>query len=179
MNRDNFSAILKKTTQHRFIEDFIMICDSMRAFSRYAALAPEVWEKLSAFFAALTEDTEPGSYELAGPALRVNLVDAKLAPVESGKYEAHRQFIDIHIPLRGTETIICRNNSCDLKQIGSFDEAGDCVFFEAAPGMPVYLEPGYFLFLYPGEPHHVLTGDGEAISKVIIKIDIEYFNQTV
>ena len=46
----------------------------------------------------------------------------------------------------------------------------------AAPGLPVYLEPGYFLMLYPGEAHHVLTGDGSPIVKVIIKIDIELLN---
>ena len=149
-----------------------MICDSMRAFSRYAALAPEVWEKLSAFFAALTEDTEPGSYELAGPALRVNLVDAKLAPVESGKYEAHRQFIDIHIPLDGEETILCRPDSCDLKQLSAYDADNDCVFYETAPGVSVGLYTGYFLLIYPGEPHQPQIGDaGSVRRKIIVKID--------
>ena len=149
-----------------------MICDSMRAFNRYAALAPEVWEKLSAFFAGLTEDTETGSYELAGPALRVNLVDAKLAPVESGKYEAHRQFIDIHIPLDGEETVLCRPDSCDLKQLSAYDAGNDCVFYETAPGVNVGLEPGYFLLIYPGEPHQPQIGTaGSVRRKLIVKID--------
>ncbi len=157
-----------------------MICDSMTSFQKYAKLSPEVWAKITGFLDKITGTLpEASSNKLDGDKLIANVVHTHTQPVENGKYESHRRYIDIHIPLRGTETIICRNNSCDLKQLGSFDEASDCVFFEAAPGIPVFLEPGYFLFLYPGEPHHVLTGDGEAISKVIIKIDLEYFNQAL
>lgn len=149
-----------------------MICDSMRAFHRYAALAPEVWKKLADFFAALTEDTAAGSYELDGPELRVNLVDAKLAPVDTGKYEAHRQFIDIHIPLDGEESILCRPDSCDLKQLGSYSEENDCVFYETAAGINFALDVGYFLLIYPGEPHQPQIGKAGSIrKKLIVKID--------
>ena len=154
-----------------------MIIDSMRSFQKYAGLNPEVWSKISSFLNSISGTVpEASSNQLDGERLIANIVHTKTQAPELGKYELHRRYIDIHLPLRGTETIICRCDSCDLKQIGSFDEANDYVLFEAAPGLPVCLEPGYFLMLYPGEAHHVLTGDGSPIIKVIIKIDIELLN---
>ena len=149
-----------------------MICDSMISFQRYKALAPEVWEKLSDFFTTISGTIpEPGTHLLDGEKLKVSVLHVATQPEECGKYEAHRQYIDIHIPIRGNETIICRCDSSDLKQTTSFDPAADCVFFERAPGVEYALEPGYFLMLYPGEAHHVLTGDGSTIVKLVVKID--------
>ncbi len=157
-----------------------MIYDSMRSFQKYAKLSPEIWAKITDFLNKISGTLpEAASVKLDGEKLIANVVHTHTQPAENGKYEIHRRYIDIHIPLRGNETIISRSDSCDLKQLGPFDEAGDYAFFEAAPGIPVFLEPGYFLFLYPGEPHHVLTGNGEAISKIIIKIDIDEFNKAV
>ena len=154
-----------------------MIYDSMRAFQKYHHLSPEIWEKITRFLNSISGTIpEASSTQLDGDKLIANVVHTNTHAPESGKYEIHRRCIDIHIPLRGEETIISRSDSCDLKQIGTFDEANDYVLFEAAPGIPVALEPGYFLFLYPGEPHNVLNGDGSAIVKVIIKIDIDAFN---
>jgi YhcH/YjgK/YiaL family protein len=150
-----------------------MIIDSMREFSRYCKLATAAWEKLSAFLNSLSGTIpEPGSHKLDGDKLKVNIVHTNTSPRENGKYEVHRQYIDIHIPIRGTETIICRCSSDGLKQIGAFDVENDYVFFEPEPGLDCFLEPGYFLMLYPGEVHHVLTGDGSPIIKAIVKIDI-------
>lgn len=154
-----------------------MICDSMRSFQKYRNLAPEVWDKIAGFLENISGTIpEASSTQLIQDKLIANVVHTCTQPAENGKYEIHRRFIDIHIPLRGNETIISRCDSSDLKQIGSFDEKADYVLFEVAPGLPVALEPGYFLLLFPGEPHHVLTGDGSKIVKVIIKIDIELLN---
>lgn len=154
-----------------------MIYDSMRAFQKYKGISPETWSKITGFLDSISGTVpEASSTRLDGDKLIANVVHTNTRDFESGKFESHRRYVDIHIPLRGEETIICRSDSCDLKQIGSFDDANDYVLFEAAPGIPVALEPGYFLFLYPGEPHNVLNGDGSAIVKVIIKIDIELLN---
>ena len=150
-----------------------MICDNMVSFQRYKALAPEVWQKLSDFFISISGSIpEPGSHVLDGERLKVNIVHTATQAAECGKYEIHRQYIDIHIPIRGYETIICRCDSSDLKQIGTFDTDNDYVLFERAPGLEYHLEPGYFLMLYPGEAHHVLVGDGSPLVKAIVKIDI-------
>ena len=155
-----------------------MIIDSMREFGRYAKLAPETWKKLSAFFNSISGTVpEPGSHLLDGEKLKVNIVHTQTSPRENGKYEVHRQYVDIHVPIRGTETIICRCNSDGLKQIGSFDTANDYVLFEPECGLDCFLEPGYFLMLYPGEVHHVLTGDGSPIIKAIVKIDISLLQE--
>lgn len=152
-----------------------MICDSMISFDRYAALAPEVWEKLTAFFRTVSLDSPAlGSYELDGQALRVNLVDAKLSPADAGVYEAHRRFIDIHIPLDGSETILCRADSCDLVQEKAYDADCDCVLYKRAPGIEFPLETGYFLMVFPGEPHQPQIGEaGSVRRKIIVKIDID------
>ena len=150
-----------------------MIIDSMREFGRYCKLAPAAWEKLSAFLNSLSGIIpDPGSHKLDDDKLKVNIVHTNTSPRENGKYEVHRQYIDIHIPIRGSETIICRCSSDGLKQIGSFDEENDYVLFEPESGLDCFLEPGFFLMLYPGEVHHVLTGDGNPIIKAIVKIDI-------
>lgn len=150
-----------------------MICDSMRAFQRYAALAPELWKKLTAFFDSINGTLpEVGVYELQEGVLKVNSAEAKLIPESDGKYEAHRRFIDIHIPLDGSETLLCLPDSCDLKQLSAYDEESDCCFYETAPGVKFTLEPGYFLMIFPGEPHQPQIGTpGGSLRKLVVKID--------
>ena len=43
-----------------------MIYDSMKNFAAYRKLAPEAWEKVSAFLAGCTPETPAGRYELDG-----------------------------------------------------------------------------------------------------------------
>lgn len=150
-----------------------MIYDKMTVFSRYCRLAPELWEKIDLFFKQLSDGIpEAGSFQLDGEKVKVNIVHTKTSPAEQGKYEVHKQYIDIHVPLSGCETIICRSSCSGLTPAADFDTDNDYQLFETAPGTNCFLEPGDFLLLYPGEAHHVLTGDGSPVVKAIVKIDI-------
>ena len=150
-----------------------MIYDSMKNFARYSALYPGYWEKLQEFFSSIAGTVpEAGSHSLDGDKLKVNIVHGETKLANEGKSEAHRDYIDIHIPLTGSETIISLADDSTMKVTDPYKEEIDCVLYESAPGLDVFLEPGYFLLVFPGEPHQPMVGNHTPIVKAIVKIAI-------
>ena len=85
-----------------------MIYDSMRAFQKYKGISPETWSKITGFLDSISGTVpEASSTRLDGDKLIANVVHTNTRDFESGKYESHRRYVDIHIPLRaGTDTAL-------------------------------------------------------------------------
>ena len=148
-----------------------MIYDTLRRFKLYDGVAPQAWEKLEKFFETIAGTLpESGKYELDGDKLYVNVVHGETKPAAAGSLENHREYVDIHLPLRGSEVVLTRIDCCDLIETKEYNPETDCEFFETGWGFEAGLEPGYFLLVMPGEPHQPMTGDGSPIVKAIVKI---------
>ncbi len=101
-------------------------------------------------------------------------------PSEQCKPEVHRDFADIHFLLEGKEQIgICTGIPSD-SIIEDYFETIDIAFFppKMRDDCQLYLSPGHFAFIFPGEIHRPLcavNGNGEMIRKVIVKIATSCF----
>ena len=96
------------------------------------------------------------------------------APEEETFYESHRRYLDIHVPLQGTERMdIAHPNELALN-LGKSNEASDFFAYEgdAREKESMILTPGSFLVACPGDAHRVKMQAGEKceVHKVIFKI---------
>lgn len=110
-----------------------------------------------------------GRIELDGDKLFINVVDTELIPVQRAKLEAHRKYIDIHIPLTQAELIGCAHISEVGESEAPFDEEGDFALYNYPRSMWTIVKPGDFLIVYPEDTHAPLVGKGPQ-RKLIVKV---------
>lgn len=120
---------------------------------------------------------EKGSYPIDGKRIFVNVAEYQTTSPQERFWEAHREYLDLHVALQGREQI-------DLgfvwkMQQGAYVEKDDFLPLEGEKNGSVILEPGDFLVCYPEDAHRtaVAAGQAEDIKKAIFKIHIEGANR--
>ena len=114
-----------------------------------------------------------GKNVIDGEALYVNVVDAEMKSVENVKYEAHRAYIDVHVPLSCPESYsvapVC---GCTAPE-GEFDVKNDCILFgdKTSEGAVFTAQPGQIVVFSPEDAHAPLIGSGK-IHKAIFKVKV-------
>lgn len=147
------------------------LCGRIADCGKYEGLHP-LFPKAFAFMRrADLADLAPGRYDIDGTNCWAMVSDVKLRPYEDeSQYEDHRDFIDIHVPITGQETIgIVRPN---LKVFKDFDAANDCVLFQSK-GRPWTLGPGWYAIFHPVYGAHSpgqSTYGERTIRKLVIKV---------
>ena len=115
---------------------------------------------------------EKGSHEIDGDRLFVNIVEyATTTPVERF-WEAHKNYLDVHVMIHGTEQIDL--NFIQNMDVKGFVEKDDFLPMEGEKNSSVILRDGDFLICYPGDGHRTAVAvDGpEQIKKAIFKVRI-------
>lgn len=148
-----------------------MIFDTVANLTRYE----HVNKHLSLVLAALKEEKmktdQVGKYEIEGNAVYYTVQAPELKTLEKAKWEAHRRYIDIHMPITDGETIACLPEGL-ISDWGTYDEQGDIEFStskEAGIRMP--MQVGTFLLVFPGEAHMPGLGQGTC-KKIVIKVEV-------
>ena len=117
-------------------------------------------------------DFEKGSYKIDGNNLFVNIVEYETIDVENRFWEAHKNYLDLHLMLDGKEQI-------DVNFIGNMEEKAfvekdDFLPLEGDKNGHVILEKDDFLICYPNDAHRtaVKVNNPKKIKKAIFKIII-------
>lgn len=117
-------------------------------------------------------DFEKGSYKIDGNNIFVNIVEYETIDVENRFWEAHKNYLDLHLMLDGKEQI-------DVNFIGNmeekeFVEKDDFLPLEGDKNGHVILEKDDFLICYPNDAHRtaVKVNNPKKIKKAIFKIII-------
>lgn len=115
---------------------------------------------------------EKGSYEIDGDRVFVNIVEYETTTPENRFWEAHRQYLDLHLMLDGKEQIDL--NFIDNLEQGSFVEKDDFLPLEGESNSHVVLRNGDFLICCPKDGHRtaVQAKQPEKIKKAIFKVRI-------
>lgn len=135
------------------------------------------WEKAFAALEALDGEAAEGRIDLQGEGgdeLNVRVMEYATRPAEACVLEAHREYIDIHVALRGAERIDWFPASA-LKVKAEYDESRDVIFYERPGAAPagLTLRPGMFAVMFPGDAHMPqLMADGAAapLLKAVVKV---------
>ena len=147
-----------------------MILDRLDNADTYAAV-----DGLADAFAFLRrggfDELASGRHEVGGERMyvMVNRYTTK-APSEL-PYEAHRAWLDVHYIVSGRETLYWEDTAA-LPPGEGYQADGDAELYRHDGGMPVVLEPGMFVVLYPQDAHKPGCVAGSAVPtvKVVVKL---------
>lgn len=116
---------------------------------------------------------EKGSHEIDGDRLFVNIVEYTTTTPKERFWEAHKNYLDVHVMIHGTEQIDL--NFIQNMEVKEFVEKDDFLPMEGEKNSSVILRDGDFLICYPGDGHRTAVAvDGpEQIKKAIFKVRIE------
>ena len=76
-----------------------------------------------------------------------------------GLWEVHRDYIDIHVAVKGSE-IIQFADAARLTLQQEFNEAIDAALYQGDPDSSLLSEPGKFIIFFPGEVHRTAVCAG-------------------
>lgn len=115
---------------------------------------------------------EKGSYEIDGERLFVNVAEYETTAPENRFWEAHKDYLDVHVMLRGEEQI-------DVNFIGNmhlkeYVKKDDFLPMEGEKNGSVILRPGDFLVCYPNDGHRTGVAAEKLVllKKAIFKVQI-------
>ena len=115
---------------------------------------------------------EEGSHEIDGERLFVNIVEYTTTKPEERFWEAHKNYLDVHMMLQGTEQIDL--NFIQNMDVKEFVEKDDFLPMDGDKNSSVILRDGDFLICYPSDGHRtaVAVQEPEKIKKAIFKVRI-------
>lgn len=115
---------------------------------------------------------EEGSHEIDGERLFVNIVEYTTTKPEERFWEAHKNYLDVHVMLQGTEQIDL--NFIQNMDVKEFVEKDDFLLMDGDKNSSVILRDGDFLICYPSDGHRtaVAVQEPEKIKKAIFKVRI-------
>jgi YhcH/YjgK/YiaL family protein len=121
---------------------------------------------IPAFLQELTETTQ----ELDGKNVYATRFTYETLPAEETYFEAHRQYLDIHLMLSGSEKVEIGHPS----ELTCFEHRDDFYAYRGEGFARLTLKPGEFLVVFPGEAHRIkMQVDApETVSKAVFKVKI-------
>ncbi|MGF1777388.1 YhcH/YjgK/YiaL family protein [Vibrio nomapromontoriensis] len=148
----------------------MMIISTIDSSSIDPLLHPIINRVLAEDLSALPD----GISAIDGEDIFVNRVRAKARNIADSMAELHREYIDIHLTLSGTETIGFAVDPEDLGSLGLLPFKNDCVLQTNVPNEQfVTLEKGQYCVFYPLEWHRPMIrkeGIDDGVNKVVIKV---------
>lgn len=151
-----------------------MIIDTLTAAAKNSFYPPVIRQALLAVLQQEPHALPPGKYIVDGDNLFFTVVEGSTKPLAEQRPEYHRQYIDIHIVLKGEEIIGAGNKGLEIVEDGPFNTAHDIGFCRAISSETlIHLHPEELAILFPGELHRPMAAmdAGAPLRKIIVKID--------
>lgn len=146
-----------------------MVIDRLENIEKYTPLHP-LFEQVVEFLKSHDlHALEIGKTELKGKDLLVNVAQTSPKEKENAKLETHKDYIDIQIPLSGTEIMGYTAAEDCLPADAPYNAAKDITFFDGLAESYVEVKPGMFAIFFPQDGHAPgITPVG--VKKVIVKV---------
>ena len=112
-----------------------------------------------------------GSTMVLNDAVKINSQAVEMRPAEAALLEAHRRFIDIHIPLSGPERFGWAAAEALNDSTEGYDCDNDIIFFNETPQNYFDIYPGQFVIFFPEDAHAPIIGEGN-LRKLCVKIPV-------
>lgn len=158
-----------------------MIFDQISNLADYVKLNPRIIQEMSDFIAQVTPQTEVKRYFLDEDMLYAMVQEYAPRDFASSKVEIHRRYIDVHVPLAGSETLYyCPVERLEL--IEDFTPKSDDLLYKTNPALTMGLiaDVGSFAVFFPGEGHIPCIKNQYSLErnrKIVFKIDSSLFKR--
>ena len=149
-----------------------MILDTIANAGLYVGLHPRFARAFEILKDKSLSEKTDGKYPVDGYNIYYSIQKYTTKPLNEGKLEAHRKYIDIQFVLSGEE-LLGYAPLKGLKIAEEYNPQKDIAFYEIPPEITkAKLEPGLFCILFPEDAHLPCRQINEPIEvqKVVIKI---------
>lgn len=137
-----------------------MILGNLNDTARLQSLGDDFTIALQWINDHIKETLTKGTIEIIPGKIHVNCEEVAMIPKEKQHIEAHRKYIDIHVPISGKE-VIGWSAVRDLKNaLQDYDEERDIIFYGDAPQCTIPVLPGQFAVMFPEDGHAPNIGTG-------------------
>ena len=138
-----------------------MVVDRLENIEKYASLNPLFAQAIEFLKSHDLNALEVGKTELKGKELLVNVAQTKPKTKEDAKLETHRDFIDIQIPLSGTEIMGYTAAKDCVPADAPYNAEKDITIFSGLAESYIEVKPGRFaIYFQQGGHAPVITADG-------------------
>ena len=148
-----------------------MILCQISDAERYKNISPAIAEAIEWLGAHVKDEFVKGSVELGDTGIRVNSEEVALRPRENAVLEAHRRYIDIHVPLKGRESIGWAAVYGLNYPRDKYDEESDIIFYGDSATTVLHVNVGQIAIFFPEDAHAPNIGLGNH-RKLCIKIPV-------
>jgi len=150
-----------------------MILDKIENADLYFDSVPRFREFMQFYNSNDLEELPACKLKLMGDDLFVNILDFKGKAEKDCQLEAHRDYIDIQIPLGEDETMGWRAQE-DCQQVtAEYDEGKDIEFYGDSAATKVVVPKGHFVVFFPSDAHQPGIAPGKSYRKIIVKTKVE------
>ncbi len=151
-----------------------MIYDQLIYADKYRGLSPALDRALAALPDFVARYQPAGRLDMDGDRLYANCMRFESSNAPERLWEAHREYIDIHVVVEGHELLQQTSPEGAVPE-KPYDAAIEAELFRAAGESSVLLRPGWFAVFFPGEIHRAGTtaaAEPETISKFVVKVAV-------
>jgi YhcH/YjgK/YiaL family protein len=148
-----------------------MIIDRLEKASLYQGVHKRLAMAFDYLRKTELEKVEPGTQEIDGRKVYVMVQRYETKPMEKGRWEAHRKYIDVQYVHQGAERFGYAN-VLDLKP-GNYDEAKDFLSLEGEGKGDFFLvRQGTFVILFPQDGHMpgMAVSVPQPVRKFVVKV---------
>lgn len=149
-----------------------MIYTEVTSIVRYKGITDHLDRAINYLADHSLADLPVGRTEIDGDNVFVNRMSYETIDPSEGFFEAHIEYIDIHVILSGKEQILISDCS-ELTEVRRI-AAEDFIEYKGNAGLVCHLCPGHLLIAFPEDAHMVKIIDGEKsqVEKAVIKVRI-------
>lgn len=150
-----------------------MILDKLENADLYYDSVPGFERFMQFFNDNDLEELPTCKIKLDGDDLFVNILDFTGKKESDCQLEAHKDYIDIQIPLTDDEMMGWKSLEDCQKITKEYDEGKDVEFYGDTPSTKLNVPAGHFVVFFPSDAHQPGIAAGKKYRKIIVKTRVQ------
>ena len=148
-----------------------MIYDKIRNIRQYQGISENLDKAIEFLYNTDLNKLDDGRIDIDSDKVFANVMCYDTKNIEDSVKEAHKNYIDIHIIIRGKE----RMEAADISDLGILTEyvqENDIALYEGEMSMSCILREDYFLICFPNDVHTpaLKVDENEYVKKMVVKV---------
>lgn len=148
-----------------------MILDSLACSEHYESLHPLFKKVFKILKSIALNEAETTRFDIDGSNAYYMVQNVELNSPDNLKLEAHRQYIDIQVPIDSVETFGWSAISECQHPTEEYNEQKDVILYDDSPKTYFQVTPGQFVIFFPEDAHAPCIGSGTT-KKVVVKVHV-------
>ncbi|MDQ7818208.1 MAG: YhcH/YjgK/YiaL family protein [Melioribacteraceae bacterium] len=151
-----------------------MIFDQLKNAHLYFVISDRVKKAFDYLVSTDFENLEPGRYDIEGNDIYAIVQQYDTKPLTSGKWEAHKKYLDIQYMVNGKEKMGYSHKN-KMIVTHEYNEGKDALYLKG-DGNFLVAEAGYFAIFFPSDVHMpcIALNLSTPVKKVVVKVKFDY-----